>query len=155
MIKYLAVFVLIFALCAPANASLSVIWIMDAEPIPDTVKERLQELGVHWHIINKRAGKLMIDAIIPTKEIAVALKDYLVEKDYNPTLVGLWKYSGGHSEEVDAEGVETGVPSIAFRDDLYLLGMPDECTGDPAVCVRPTEVYEAHQWAGWPFRHFD
>jgi hypothetical protein len=162
MLAMVAAFLFLLPTSAPAE--ISALFTIDAKPVLDIVKERLADEGAQWVVVNRRNGKLLVDMTIPNRATAVALKDYLTENDYNPRLLGLWKFSGLHEGEdysgpADGEGDRpiVGTPVRPFRRQEYIDMMPDDCTytydGDGNVltedCVRPTTPRQLHAFFGW------
>lgn len=164
--KNLILSILILLFAAPlANAAISVMWIMDAKPVPQVVKDKLAEEGAQWFILRRAAGKVCVDAILPDRDVVDRLKTYLLANDFNPQMVAAWRLDGARDGK---KWVNVGTPEaptwseqddpeildpVVFHEARFLSCMPDECDGEePPNCVRPTVPREFHRFYGWPDR---
>lgn len=126
-----------------SHAAMSVMWIMDQKPVPQVVKDKLEDEKVEWVVLRRAAGKMCIDAVLPDRQTVNRLKNYLVANDFNPLLVGAWNYDGTMDDSAEP---------VVFNEARFLSCMPDICIGDPPVCERPMIPKERHKFAGWPWR---
>lgn len=134
---------------------INVLFTIDKKQVPQVVREKMQEHGCEWIVLNITTTRILIDAIFPSKEMAKKLKDYLVTNNYNPKLIRITKPDGLDVETLkDIEtGEVTGKAEVAFDTTEYLNTMPDEiiykADGTVLSKTRPVTPYEVHSFMGW------
>lgn len=164
VIRYLGIWCVMWlallALASLALAEINVLFTIDKKPVPQAVREKLQEHGCEWVVVNVTSTRILIDAIFPNKQLALKLKDYLVSNNYNPKLIRATKRDGIDEGMLKNEvsGEITGEAEIPFDIAGYLTAMPDEVTyktdGTVLKKTRPVVPYETHNFMGWGKRKF-
>ena len=122
---------------------ISVLFSIDDVTLTDQQREAMKQLTGEWAIINRRNGRMLIDALaddsaIPT--IAAALADY------GPTIYGAW----------DIHGRAVLMQTYPQNPTAYIDMLPDLIETDEEGNVidtsRPTEPVFIHSFSGWRAR---
>ena len=122
---------------------ISVLFSIDDVTLTDQQREAMHQLTGEWTIINRRTGRMLIDALADDSAIpviAAALADYL------PTIYGAW----------DIHGRAVLTSNYPQNPDGYLTMMPDVIEMDEEGNVidisRPSEPRFIHSFSGWRAR---
>ncbi len=152
MKKLALVFIYSLILTVPALAEINVLCTIDKKAVPEAHQDKMREHGLSWVIVHKTTTRVCIDATIPTKQLALDLKDYLTTNNYNPSLIAIIKEDGVHLGQTKEGEIITGTKDIPFDKPEYINCMPDEVTydvdGNEISRTRPVSAYIVHEFYG-------
>jgi len=121
----------------------SILFSIDDVTLTDQQREAMRQLTGEWTIINRRTGRMLIDALADDSAIPVIAAALA---DYSPTIYGAW----------DIHGQAVLTATYPQNPDGYLVMMPDVLTMDEEGNVtdisRPSEPKFIHSFSGWRAR---
>lgn len=111
---------------------------MDEVILSDEQRDAIRSLFAEWVITSTKNGRVLIDALIPGENIAVAEAALTT---YTPIIIGTWDFDGNLlSTFNEAEYISMLPPIIKMSGDME----------NPIVTEIPrTEAVETHRFGGW------